>query len=325
MPITHQKLIQTFIDYLRFQKRYSEHTTEAYQNDLVAFFDYIDAQYTDTPLSDIRPFIIRSWLAKLKETGKELLPTVSIGEPGGKSASPSRKTSPLGAKSINRNISSLKSFFKFQVKQGLLLASPMTTIISPKIKKRLPQFVASTDIDTLFNHVEFPDDWEGKTHKLLLQLLYNTGMRRAELISLEETHIDRSNSNIKVLGKGNKERILPVSRQLMSMIQDYLECKRSRFDEFDAKALLVNGTGKKLYPKYVHNAVTKYLAQVTTIDKKSPHILRHTFATHLMNNGADLNAVKELLGHSSLAATQIYTHNTIEKLKDIHKKAHPKA
>ncbi|MEO7765867.1 MAG: tyrosine-type recombinase/integrase, partial [Ferruginibacter sp.] len=227
-------------------------------------------------------------------------------------------------KSINRNISSLKSFFKFQLKQGLLRASPMETIISPKIKKRLPRFVASDDINTLFNHIEFSNDWDGKTHRLLLQLLYNTGMRRAELVNLSEAHIDVSNRTIKVLGKGSKERILPVSKQLMNLIQDYVESKRVAFYTFDCMPLLVNAKGKKLYPKYVHNCVSKYLSLVTTIDKKSPHVLRHTFATHLMNNGADLNAVKELLGHSSLAATQVYTHNSIEKLKDIHNKAHPK-
>ena len=150
-------------------------------------------------------------------------------------------------------------------------------------------------------------------------------MRQAELVNLRETQIDRGNGNIKVLGKGNKERILPVSKDLMLLIIDYINGKRINFEQFDNELLLVNGKGKRLYPKYVYNVVRQYLTSVTTIDKKSPHVLRHSFATHLMNHGADLNAVKELLGHSSLAATQIYTHNTIEKLKDVHKKAHPKA
>jgi integrase/recombinase XerC len=150
-------------------------------------------------------------------------------------------------------------------------------------------------------------------------------MRQAELVNLTESQIDGSNGNIKVLGKGNKERILPVSKDLMTLIKDYIDGKRINFEQFDRALLLVNGKGKRLYPKYVYNVVRQYLTSVTTIDKKSPHVLRHSFATHLMNNGADLNAVKELLGHSSLAATQIYTHNTIEKLKDVHKKAHPKA
>ncbi|MEI9956055.1 MAG: tyrosine-type recombinase/integrase [Ferruginibacter sp.] len=201
----------------------------------------------------------------------------------------------------------------------------MATIISPKVNKRLPQFVEKADINTLFSYVEFPDDWQGKTDRILLQLLYNTGIRQAELISLKENQIDSYKSSIKVLGKGNKERIIPVSAALLGLLKEYVAEKRKLFEKFDAEVLLVNEKGKKLYPRSVYNSVNKYLSQITTIDKKSPHVLRHTFATHLMNNGADLNAVKELLGHSSLAATQIYTHNSIEKLKDIHKKAHPKA
>lgn len=300
MPLSNQSLIQPFLSYLTFQKRYSQHTIIAYQNDLSGFFDYIELQFGNTDLPDINASFIRSWLAGLKESGME-------------------------SKSLNRKISTLKSFFKYQLKQGTLLTSPMATIISPKVKKRLPQFVAEKDINTLFNYVEFPDTWDGKTNRLLLHLFYNTGMRQAELVNLKESHIDKGNSNIKVLGKGNKERILPVSKELMELIQVYMDAKRIKFDQFDRELLLVNLKGKRLYPKYVYNVVRQYLSAVTTIDKKSPHVLRHTFATHLMNNGADLNAVKELLGHSSLAATQIYTHNTIEKLKDIYKRAHPKA
>lgn len=295
-----QSHIQSFLDHLAFQKRYSPHTIISYQNDLSGFFDYIELQFGNTALSEINASFVRSWLASLKESGME-------------------------SKSLNRKISSLKSFFKYQLKQGVVLTSPMATIVSPKIKKRLPQFVAEKDISTLFEYVEFPDDWEGKTHLLILQLFYNTGMRQAELVNLKESQIDPGNSNIKVVGKGNKERILPAKRDLMLLIQQYSDAKRIQFDQFDKDFLLVNSTGKKLYPKYVYNAVKKYLSMVTTIDKKSPHVLRHSFATHLMNNGAELNAVKELLGHSSLAATQIYTHNTIEKLKDVYKKAHPKA
>lgn len=231
----------------------------------------------------------------------------------------------MESKTINRKISTLKSFFKYQLRQQTITVSPMAAIISPKISKRLPQFVDKKDITTLFTHVEFPDSWEGKTERLILELLYNTGIRQAELIGLKVTDISKDNSTIKVLGKGNKERIIPVNNKLMNYLQEYMVDKRKLHEMYDKTFLLVTAAGKKLYPRYVYNAVNKYLARVTTIDKKSPHVLRHTFATHLMNNGAELNAVKELLGHSSLAATQIYTHNTIEKLKDIHKKAHPKA
>ena len=173
--------------------------------------------------------------------------------------------------------------------------------------------------------MEFPDDFSGHTERLILQLLYHTGMRQAELIGLKESQIDYTKSSLKVLGKGSKERIIPVSAELIQSFRDYIKLKTETIHSPDRAYLLVRENGLRLYPKWVYNCVKKYLSLVTTIEKKSPHILRHTFATHLTNNGADLNAVKELLGHSSLAATQIYTHNTIEKLKDVYKKAHPKA
>lgn len=201
----------------------------------------------------------------------------------------------------------------------------MATVSGPRQPKRLPVFVDAKDISTLFNYVEFPDNWTGRTEKLLLRLLYDTGIRKSELINLQFQHIDPRNNTIKVLGKGNKERIIPVSDALANDLYQYNTEKSSSFENSAADVFFINEKGKKLDPKYVYNVVKKYLSLVTTVDKKSPHILRHSFATHLMNNGADLNAVKELLGHSSLAATQVYTHNTIEKLKDVFKKAHPKA
>lgn len=300
MPLSEIPQIQPFIDYLAYQKRYAHHTLISYENDLCSFFRFLDKECGTQNLVEIIPVFVRSWLASLKEQGME-------------------------SKSINRKISTLKSFFKYQLKQGLLDKSPMSTIVSPKAKKRLPQFVAEADVKTLFNHVEFPDNWEGKTHRLILELFYNTGMRQAELVTLKESQVDKSSHTIKVLGKGNKERILPISRELMAAVVHYREQKRLCLEKADPEVLLVNTKGRKLYPKYVYNTVRTYLSLVTTIDKKSPHVLRHTFATHLLNNGADLNAVKELLGHSSLAATQVYTHNTIEKLKDVYNKAHPKA
>lgn len=300
MQQTTGQLIQAFLNYLKFQKRYSQHTIVSYKNDLTAFFDFILVRFGETPLQEIKPPFVRSWLAELKEGGME-------------------------SKSINRKISTLKSFFKYQLRQEVISISPVAAIISPKINKRLPQFIDSEAINVLFQHVEFPDDWDGKTQRLLLELLYNTGIRQAELIGLKETQVDKSNNSIKVLGKGSKERIIPVSPQLMKQLREYMVDKPKNFSEYDKVHLLVTASGKKLYQGYVYNTVKKYLGLVTTIDKKSPHVLRHTFATHLMNSGADLNAVKELLGHSSLAATQVYTHNSIEKLKDIHKKAHPKA
>ena len=300
MPHSYHSSIQSYLDYLKFQKRYSQHTIVSYQNDLTSFFDFAQEQFEASRPDEINALFIRSWLAGLKEKGLE-------------------------SRSINRKISSLKSFFKYQLKMGLLSKSPMVTIISPKVKKRLPQFVEEKDLKTLFNHVEFPATWEGSTARLIMCLFYNTGMRQAELVGLTESQIDKSNRALKVLGKGNKERILPLSQAIMDLLLNYIANKRVSFEDFNAEYLLVNDKGKSLYPKYVYKVVKQYLSLVTTIDKRSPHVLRHSFATHLMNNGADLNAVKELLGHSSLAATQVYTHNTIEKLKDVYKKAHPKA
>ncbi|WP_315816829.1 tyrosine-type recombinase/integrase [Paraflavitalea speifideaquila] len=201
----------------------------------------------------------------------------------------------------------------------------MSSIIAPKVSKRLPQYVEQQDMNVLFNQVEFPDTWKGRTDRLLLAIFYNTGMRLSELVNLKESQVNKAGNTLKVLGKGNKERLVPVSADLIAVIQSYIARKRKELEAPDTTYLLVNNKGRKLYAKSVYLSVKEWLATVTTIDKKSPHILRHTFATHLMNNGADLNAVKELLGHASLAATQIYTHNTIEKLKDVYRKAHPKA
>jgi len=199
----------------------------------------------------------------------------------------------------------------------------MVTITAPKIGKRLPVFVEQKDMATLFEYVVFSDDWKGRTERLALRLFYSTGMRLSELINLKESQLDSSHLQVKVLGKGNKERIIPVSKELIDDIQQYVLDKPVK--EAGVVNVFVNEKGRPLQPRSVYSFVKHHLTQVTTIQKKSPHILRHSFATHLMNNGADLNAVKELLGHSSLAATQIYTHNTIEKLKEVFKKAHPKA
>lgn len=235
------------------------------------------------------------------------------------------KSNKISSRSINRKISVLKSFFKYQLRTGNIESSPMINIISPKINKRLPVFVEQNDMGKLLNQTGFPDTWNGQTEKLLIEIFYNTGMRLNELVNIKENQVDFGNCSLKVLGKGNKERVIPISAQMTAQVRNYLERKRKELEKFDSTYLLVNNKGRKLYPKYVYLAVKKYLSEVTTIYKKSPHVLRHTFATHLTNSGAELNSVKELLGHSSLAATQVYTHNTIEKLKEVYRKAHPKA
>jgi integrase/recombinase XerC len=300
MSLSAYPQIQSFLDYLKFEKRYSAHTIRSYQDDLIQFFDFLEIQYGKLSLAEISLSFVRSWLASLKENK-------------------------LTSKSINRKISSLRSFFKYQLKTGAVENTPMTNVIAPKISKRLPSFVSEKDIAALFQYMEFPDTWDGRTERLLLAIFYNTGIRLSELINLKENRVNETNNTIKVLGKGNKERIIPVNKALVAEINLYIADKNEQLGKADRTVLLVSAKGKKLYAKQVYNSVNKYLSAITTIDKKSPHILRHSFATHLANNGADLNAIKELLGHSSLAATQIYTHNTIEKLKDVHKKAHPKA
>jgi integrase/recombinase XerC len=289
--------IQPFLAYLQFEKRYSRHTLLSYENDLVSFFDYLTVTYGSCQLKDISHLFVRGWLASLKEEG-------------------------LTSKTLNRKISALKSFFKYAVKTGAVVQTPMAKVVAPKIEKRLPVYVEEGQMDTLLRHVEFTDHWEGATDRLILVLLYATGMRLSELIGLKETSV--SSSQIKVLGKGNKERIIPISPAVYDDVVSYTQAKKEKGIE-DSGTLLVTTEGKPLSPRKVYSSVKNYLSQVTTIEKRSPHVLRHTFATHLMNNGADLNAVKELLGHSSLAATQVYTHNSIEKLKEVYKRAHPKA
>ena len=218
----------------------------------------------------------------------------------------------------------MRSFFRYQLRCGSIVSSPVTSIVSLKVSKRLPSYIEEKDIETLFRHVEFPDNWEGKTSRLLLMILYQTGIRVNELVNLRAYNIDKANGSIKVFGKGNKERIIPANNELLNQCFLYISNKLS-IGNADDEFLLINIKGKKLSARYVYDIVKKYLSVVTTNERKSPHILRHSFATHLTNNGADINAVKELLGHSSLASTQWYTHNSIQKLKDIHKKAHPKS
>ncbi len=298
MLIPQYPQIQAFLNYLKFEKRYSQHTLLSYQNDLEQFFAYLASQFDAPPVKSITAMYIRSWLAEMKEDE-------------------------ITSKTINRKISSLRSFFKYEMKTGGLEQTPMSSITAPKISKRLPVYVEQKDMSTLFDYVEFTDDWKGRTERLVLLLFYSTGMRLSELINLKESQLDPSHSQVKVLGKGNKERIIPISGDIVKDIQNYIAEKPSV--EHKVSNVFVTEKGKPLNPRSVYSFVNSQLAKVTTIQKKSPHILRHSFATHLMNNGADLNAVKELLGHSSLAATQIYTHNTIEKLKEVFKKAHPKA
>ena len=293
--------IQSFIGYLKFEKRYSAHTIRSYHDDLVQFFSFLDTQFGVVKLKDISQSFVRSWLASLKDDD-------------------------ITGRTINRKISTLKSFFKYHLKQESIEITPMFNITSPRISKRLPVFIKEKDLADLAKALKTnTEDWDELNTKMLITVFYSTGMRLSELINMKEKQVDFSRKQFKILGKGNKERIIPAGSELLTIIKEYINEKRKVFEKAD-DVLLVNNKGKKLYPKYAYNLVRSILTEeVKTLDKKSPHVLRHTFATHLMNNGANLDAVKELLGHASLASTQVYTHNTIEKLKNVYKKAHPKA
>jgi integrase/recombinase XerC len=300
MLLNGQQQIQSFLDYLKFEKRYSEHTLISYTHDLHSFFIYIGENFGVTTLQEVNSSFIRSWLASLKEDK-------------------------ISTRSVNRKLSSLRSFFKYHLKRGNIATMPAANVIAAKINKRLPVFIKESETKELIKNLNVAaENWKSLNAKMLIFLFYATGMRLSELINLKEKQIDASRNQVKVLGKGNKERIIPVSKELVHTIREYQQFKKKEFASRE-ETLLVTEKGKRLYPKYAWLLVNEYLGHASTLDKKSPHVLRHTFATHLMNNGADLNAVKELLGHASLAATQVYTHNTIEKLKNVHKKAHPKA
>lgn len=242
--------------------------------------------------------MIRSWLVSMLEQG-------------------------IGTRSINRKLTTLKSFYKYLLRNGVLEINPMQKITSPKTPKRLPVFVEKDKMQFLLDHVDFGNGYAGMRNKLILELFYATGMRLSELVGLTETDLDFHHDTIKVLGKRNKERLIPFGKKIELLIKSYLEEKKNSFGENDL--LFLTDKGQPVYSRMVYKIVNRYLNEVTTLEKKSPHVLRHTFATHLLNNGAELNAVKELLGHANLSATQIYTHNTIDNLKRIYKQAHPKA
>ena len=291
--------IQSFLNLIKFEKRYSANTLRAYGDDLTVFFQFIKAQFDVDQPSQITTSMIRSWLAAL---------TLQKVQP----------------RSINRKISSLKSFFKHCLIQGELTKNPVKTLQVLKTKKRLPSYVEQEQMQDLLEKKVFPNTYNGHFEYLVVALLYFTGMRVSELVNLKETNIDQKRLQFKVLGKGNKERIIPMHPTLASSIDVYLKMRNEEFKEQAFTQLLYTGKGRAVSTRQVYDIVKKHLSTVTTAEKKSPHVLRHSFATHLTGNGAELNAVKELLGHSSLAATQVYTHNSIERLRDIHKKAHPK-
>ena len=286
---------QKFISYLSSERRLSQNTIISYSNDLDQFHYFLNEHFNITSqISDVIFHIVRGWVANLFENGVQ-------------------------PRSINRKISTLKTFFKYLEREKFIDVNPMLKVVGPKASKNLPLFVKENEIKLLLEEVTFDEGFIGKRDKLIIEIFYLTGMRLTELINIKLTDLDFHNKSIKVIGKRNKERIIPLSDSILSSMQSFIK-------EFDLKEFLItNSKGNKVYSKLVYRVVRKYLSKITSINKKSPHILRHTFATHMLNNGADINAIKDLLGHSNLNATQVYTHNTVEKLKSIYKQAHPRA
>lgn len=290
--------LEQFFKYLTYEKRYSKYTLIAYRNDIAQFQQYLVTQETAILLANHQT--IRSWMVLLMEEN-------------------------LDPRSINRKISTLRSLYKFLIKEGAVQENPVLKIQTPKTAKKLPNFIPEEKLTNLLDQDVFGHDFAGMRDKLVIELLFGTGIRLSELIGLKTTDIHLIEKTIKVLGKRNKERIIPINQTLISLIESYIVEKNIQPSSNISNHLIVTNTGAQAYPKLVYRIVQKYLTMISTQDKKSPHVLRHSFATSLLNNGADINAIKDLLGHANLSATQVYTHNSIERLKSIYKQAHPKA
>jgi integrase/recombinase XerC len=290
--------VNGFLSYLNLQKRFSPLTAKNYQIDLRQFFKFLDQELPDYTLATISFQHIRAFIASLMDAG-------------------------LSPVSVNRKISALKSFFKYLLRTQIIENNPTQKIQGPKISKRLPVFIDENQLSSVFSDYAFDEGFEGIRDKLIIDILYQAGLRRAEILNLKEEDIDIYNLQLKVLGKRNKERVIPFDIELKRSVESYLHVKREH--NLSSPYLLVTLKNTPLSPQKISKIVKEVLSAVTTNKKKSPHILRHTFATHLLNNGADINAVKELLGHANLSATQIYTHNTIDKLKKSYNQAHPRS
>jgi len=293
-------MIERFLHYLEFEKRYSAHTIQAYEHDLKAFFEFVSLRFCVSDFQQVNHKMIRSWITTLMDEG-------------------------VSARSVQRKISALKAFYRYQQREGAVASNPTARLILPKMSKRLTPFVPKSYIDDLLSDDRFSDDFSGFRDKMMLDMFYATGMRRMELVRLKESDVDLSNQTIKITGKGGKMRYVPVPSGLKRLINEYRYVKNREFGSGSSDAFFVTDDGRAVYEQFVYRKVRHYLSQQDKLEKCSPHVMRHTFATHLLDEGADIRAVQELLGHSGLATTQIYTHNTIENLKTIYKHAHPRA
>jgi integrase/recombinase XerC len=293
-------MVEDFLKYITTEKRYSKHTLISYKSDLQQFQQFLLIEYSIANPAEVSYNIIRSWIRKLAEDK-------------------------ISAKSISRKIACLRSYYKFLVRKGFIQHNPTQKIRVPKIQKRLPVFVPTEHLHQVLDGNLFDDSFDSHRDLLILELFYGTGIRLSELIELKESDTDLAAHTIKVLGKGNKERIIPINQSLYTTLKNYLEKKKNEHFSNYNPFLIVTNKGEQSYPMFIYRIVRKYLDISTTIEKRSPHVLRHSFATHLLDRGADLNAIKDLLGHSNLSATQVYTHNSMEKIKAIFDQAHPKS
>ena len=290
---------QSFLNFLKFEKRYSIHTINAYSHEIDTYVSFLESQNLALEHATFRD--VRAYLSQLREDGRQ-------------------------ASSINRSISSLRSYYKFLLREGLVTTSPMVLIHALKTGKKLPVVIEQDKmVDLLDKGHTQRNDFEQARDFVVLELLFGTGIRLSELLNIKERDIDTYNRRVLILGKRNKERLVPIHQTLMEEITQYLKLKYTQEFKNNSSHLIVTNVGKQAYPKLIYRIVQHYLAQITTQKKRSPHVLRHSFASTLLNNGADLNAIKELLGHAGLAATQVYTHNSVERLKTVYKQAHPKA
>jgi integrase/recombinase XerC len=291
---------ESFLQYLQIEKRYSPLTVRSYSNDLNQFYKYLSEQACPVDPVDVTSHDIRSWVVSMLENK-------------------------YSSRSIHRKISCLRVFYRYMRKNGYVKTDPLEKVVLPKIRKRLPAFVEEESLDRLLDNYDFGNSFAGIRNRTIIEMLYLTGMRRSELTGLRNIDLDIPGGTVKVTGKRNKQRIIPLLKSFTSRIEEYIKIRNESFPGSEAEWFFLSNKGNKLYDKYVYNIVRSYLSIVTTIERKSPHILRHTFATHMLNHGADLNSIKEFLGHANLSATQIYTHNSFEKLKRIYKQAHPRA
>jgi len=291
--------INAFIAYLSLEKNYSPHTVSAYKKDIQEFKDFTSKEYDFNTVDQVDYSIIRSWIVVLVDGG-------------------------IANRTVNRKIASLKAYYKFLQKAELIAKNPLAKHKALKTKKKLEVPFSEMEMDKILKQIPFENDFEGARDKLIIELLYATGIRRTELINIKLKDFNGDRTSLKVLGKRNKERILPLVSSLTPLLSSYLSHRSMLKVIDDNDTLLLTKSGQIIYETLVYRVINKYLSMVSPKVKKSPHILRHTFATHLLNNGADLNAVKELLGHSSLASTQLYTHNSIAELKKVYAKAHPR-